>query len=700
MTGGDDSLLLCCRVISVWPKVCSFLTVESTEKPVASRSSCVSACLLATALRPPHRYIAAEGDKQATFTGAEQRAGVFVLAYAVAGIFGRGRPRPANAAVVNSGGAEGGSGQPKAARKRASKGGSTRGKKPARGKKAAARNGEPSKGAGLFGAADEDDDEALPEGFKFDWTAYRAAFGDTPIEDAVTIMFAEYASLYARIAGWTTSAAPAPMTMEEGDSIQQQANNFIINIMTPILGYVHTSKVHKLLRHLLESIRYHGNLRHGNTSSNEAAHKLDKQFYRRTNMAIDTFTGQLVRQAQGAREVGRRNDVADAHSLRTCALVPLLQDRRGGTAGGGGCAAPADGNGGPSVRNGGRVRRGDDSVGTVGSRGGAGAAVGGTHTVGVDARRDVGGVDSVGGDAGPEFGGQPSVGASGGGGARGGTGAVGGAAATRVGTPVEDGGGIEPGSVVGGAADAATAAATKPRRRSPDYLKRHTLGALALRPGLSPLPALFGLPPKHKVPVLSTVEFTATFDCGTTSKQLLRASPHFRDGTAWYDTILFSVDDEVGKDHGGAAAAPTGPWAGGVTEAPIGVGADGRCGNDGGRSASGDEEALHVGEVRAIIRCKEDDFAIVCEMDPVPAEPGCPFEARYCTRLKWRVSDRGGGGIRGVPLSNVRRLLDVVPDFKDLATRKGLQAAPAAYGASQADRFAMRYFSNEFFPWK
>jgi len=92
----------------------------------------VFACLLVFALRLPHRYIAAEGDKQATFTGAEQRAGVFVLAYAVAGIFGRGRPRHANATVVNSGGAEGGSVQPKGARKRASKGGSTRGKKTAR----------------------------------------------------------------------------------------------------------------------------------------------------------------------------------------------------------------------------------------------------------------------------------------------------------------------------------------------------------------------------------------------------------------------------------------------------------------------------------------------------------------------------------------------------------------------------------------
>jgi len=84
----------------------------------------------------------------------------------------------------------------------------------------------------------------------------------------------------------------------------------------------------------------------------------------------------------------------------------------------------------------------------------------------------------------------------------------------------------------------------------------------------------------------------------------------------------------------------------------------------------------------------------------VPAYTGCPLDARYCTRLRWRVTERGGWVIRGVVLSQVRRLIHVVPGFKDSASRKGLQAAPAAYGAPQPDRVTMRYFCNDFFPWK
>jgi len=624
---------------------------------------------------PPlkHRYLAAEGDKQATFTGAEQRAGVFVLAYAVAGIFGRGRPRAAKNAANhgdNGGDDEGTGPPPSGGRRGKSKGGPARGKKSGRGKKAGTRDIKLSKGAGLFGGGDDDDDEELPDGFKFDWDAYRVAFGDTPIQDAVTIMFAEYASLYARIAGWTTSAAPAPMTMEEGESIHTQANNFILNIMTPILGFVHTSKVHKLLRHLLESIRYHGHLRHGNTGANEAAHKSDKNFYRRTNMALETFTGQLVRQAQGAREVGRRNDVADAHALRTCPLVTHPAGRRAGAADGHGCAETSNGDDGQIVGAGER------------SQGGDGDGVGGTRRV-RSVRRGEGDEDVRDEDVRP----------------------VGASAATS-GAGSADGGGIERVGGGAGAVAAATPAVPKPRRRSPDYLKRKTLGTLAQRPGLTALPALFGLPPNHRVPVLSTVEFTATFDCGTTTKQLLRASPQFRDDRSWYDAILFTVDKGVATTNGsdgyntGRGAAVGDDAAGGVASSVVSDGTGGSRGDDASGITTEAEATLHAGEVRAIIRCKEDDFAIVCEMDPVLAETGCPFDARYCTRLKWRVTERGGWVIRGVPLSQVRRLIHVVPDFKDLASRKGLQAAPAAYGAPQPDRIAMRYFCNDFFPWK
>jgi len=553
--------------------------------------------------------MAAEDDKQATFTGADQRAGVFVLAYAVAGIFGRGRPKPAkatdNAAGTDVAGVRKGSSKGSRARKGV--------------KKASAKiSGGGGKGPAVFGANDKDDDEELPTGFKFDWDSYRAAFGETPIEDAVTIMFAEYAELYARIAGWTTSAAPAAMSLDEGAAIQQQASNFVINIMSPILGYVHTSKVHKLLAHTMDSIRFHGHLRHGNTSTNEAAHKMDKQFYRRTNMAIETFTGQLVRQAQGSREVGRRNDAADAIARQTLPVVPPCRPRRAA-----------------------RVRTGaSDMAAAADGELQASAVAPAVDREAAAAANDAG---APGAAAAAEAAGAPG-------------------AAARLGGHA-------------GAAPAADAAGKPRSRRSATYLTRRTIGTLAQRPGLADIGTLFELPPQRNVPVLSTVEFPAQFNCGTKSNQLLRASPNFRDERPWYDAILFSVESSVDLPDAGLRAA-----AGGGLE-------------------DISREELYVGEVRAIIRCKEDDYAVVCQMKAVDAVRGCPFSRRDCERLKWAVSSNGGHVIRAVPLKRVRRLLHLVPDFKDLATRKGLGAAPAGYRAPLADQLAMHYFVNEFYPW-
>ena len=242
-------------------------------------------------------------EPQATFTGSQQRAGVYALPFAVNGIFGFGRPRAPSRAQQSK----------KKQKKRRSKEAS-------------------SGGCGLrFGGGGDEEDE-LPAGYTFDWDAYRAKFGATPIEDAVTLLFSEYAALYARIAGWTTSATPTPMTLAEGRSISEQATNFLLNIMSPILGYVHTSKVHKLLAHVMGAIKYHGFLSTGNTSSNEAAHKDDKPFYTRTNMNLDTFTQQLVRQAQGAKEIGRTNAAADAEARRTLPVVSSLAERAASSA--------------------------------------------------------------------------------------------------------------------------------------------------------------------------------------------------------------------------------------------------------------------------------------------------------------------------------------------------------------------------------
>lgn len=162
-----------------------------------------------------------------------------------------------------------------------------------------------------FDKGDESEDK-LPKGLSFDWQAYKDVLGDTPYEDAVTAMFAEYATLYSRVAGWTTSRVRAPMTMEGAKSLSDAAVHFIRQFVRPLMGQVHTPKIRKLLRHILDAIRLHGNLRNGNTNSNEAGHKTDKRLYGRTNKAVSTFTAQIAQQSQGSQAVLARSADVDA----------------------------------------------------------------------------------------------------------------------------------------------------------------------------------------------------------------------------------------------------------------------------------------------------------------------------------------------------------------------------------------------------
>jgi len=116
-------------------------------------------------------------------------------------------------------------------------------------------------------------------------------------------MFCEYAVLYGRISGHVGASLPTPMTLTKAASINQQASDFVIKFVTPLLGIIFSTKFHKVLRHIFDAVRLHGNLRNGNKSANEAYHKTEKAFYGRTNKDFESFTHQLVRHAQGSREI-------------------------------------------------------------------------------------------------------------------------------------------------------------------------------------------------------------------------------------------------------------------------------------------------------------------------------------------------------------------------------------------------------------
>jgi len=267
------------------------------------------------------RYLVAADELQSNFTGNQQRQGVYILPHAVAKVFALGAPKPSNGSM--------GATEASDCREVTAHGNTNDGTAAA--VAPTQRKGVPSQKSGkhLVAAVGDgtdaspfkfeegiDADNDLPTGFQLDWGAYREVWSNTPYGDAVTALFAEYTVLYARIARWTTVNPPPPMTLSEASSLQIQAAEFIQLYVRPILGDSNTPKIHKLLRHILDAIKLHGNLVNGITSSNESGHKTDKRFYRRTNWSAASFTAQIARQSQGTQVILARNAKLDADAIK------------------------------------------------------------------------------------------------------------------------------------------------------------------------------------------------------------------------------------------------------------------------------------------------------------------------------------------------------------------------------------------------
>lgn len=96
------------------------------------------------------------------------------------------------------------------------------------------------------------------------------------------------------------------MTLDVGTGIADRAERYIIKYVTLIPGEPHGVKVHKLMCHVMDTIRMHGNIFNGNAVVNEDLHKDDKANYARMSSYIDAFMALLVVQAQGSRSLLQR----------------------------------------------------------------------------------------------------------------------------------------------------------------------------------------------------------------------------------------------------------------------------------------------------------------------------------------------------------------------------------------------------------
>lgn len=241
-------------------------------------------------------YFITEDETQATYTGREQRFGTWILPFLVAGLFGPGKStKGTDSGVSQEDADDGGDAASRLINSLGNQNDSPN----------VAENGDGDSTSPASGKSSG----ATRKKHKFDNDAYRAAFSDTPLHAAVTAMFAEYALLVGRLTRRVGVAAGQPMTLSECASLAQQAQDFIFGYVNPILGHVKTTKIHRLLCHVLDSVRYHGKLMNANTSSKEMGHKDDKKHYARTNKRAG-YTRQLVRHAHGTRKVLRRNAAA------------------------------------------------------------------------------------------------------------------------------------------------------------------------------------------------------------------------------------------------------------------------------------------------------------------------------------------------------------------------------------------------------
>jgi len=384
-----------------------------------------------------NRYIVGPKEKQATFTGKEQRRGVHIIPLAIPGVFKLFWQPPAPNSTCD------GAGSPYESQPAAEQG---------------AAEEAPADADGY--EADEDEAAAhVKSNFQFDWAAYHRAFGSKPFDEAVTAMFVEYAALCQRMAGYAGASFPQPMSLREAHAIQKQATAFISSFVTPLLGPINSTKVHRLLCHVFEAIRDHGSLLNMNTAVNECNHKEDKAHYVPTNRDPKGYTRQLVRHAQGTRLVKARldRDAVAARVARRAARATAALGEVDRT------STPSD----------------DDAADTTTPSDGSGS-----RNSSADRSSDESGYYS---------------------------------SSTASSTDSDDCS-TDPDAECSGDVGAVAAGGQLVETKRAYHLNETTVGLLAERPGLGRAARLLNLPSNHVVWVRMSKNIEARFDCGTTRK--------------------------------------------------------------------------------------------------------------------------------------------------------------------------------------
>jgi len=187
---------------------------------------------------------------------------------------------------------------------------------------------------------------------------------------------------------------------------------------------------------------------------------------------------------------------------------------------------------------------------------------------------------------------------------------------------------------------------------------RQLVAELATRPGLGGLAAALGLSDDSLLVVAQSLSFFCRFEWGSPSAVQTAWATDSYDGRPRFDHLRFL--DGGGREQFGA--------------------------------------------LRLVVRMvdgKGEDFVLVHLFRRAAALPNCSLTRTGCQRLAWSFArpDDAWPELVKVPLVNFLRLEHVVPDFRDLADRRGLRARPSTVPDTQGERHAQRFFTNAYFPW-
>lgn len=124
-----------------------------------------------------------------------------------------------------------------------------------------------------------------------------------PVQDAIQDMFCQAVKLGGMLLGDNqrdtvcTTAAEVTTMVDAARDVGRCAQ--------VLIGPVHTSKLHRLMRYLRAELELQGNLWEGDTSQNESLHKICKRMYQRSNKRGPTLALQMTRGEQAQSEVLR-----------------------------------------------------------------------------------------------------------------------------------------------------------------------------------------------------------------------------------------------------------------------------------------------------------------------------------------------------------------------------------------------------------